>query len=160
MTSRYQRPLAIALRRWWNAASHVGRLDPWSKEVDEAVRSPEAQPVCSNCLMPQEHHFWFCRECGRPTGEYLTVMPYLQLFVVGEILQRGVVGEPERRGWVTFGFIVISVVEYAFFAPLYWFWMYRRAVGRPICDRGRPELTVEETDEAGDGNTAGAPPAQ
>jgi hypothetical protein len=149
-TSRYQGPLARALRRWWNS----GFVDPWPKEIDEAVRRPDAEPVCLNCLMPQERHFWFCRECGHPGGEYLTVMPYLHIFTIGELMQRGVVGPPERRFWVTCGFVVVSTMEYTIFAPLYWFWMLRRALGRPICVRGEARLSIEESAE----NPPGPPP--
>lgn len=43
--------------------------DPWPEEVDAAVRSPEAVPLCIDCLYPQEHHHWFWmlrRTRGRP----------------------------------------------------------------------------------------------
>jgi hypothetical protein len=145
--SRYRGPLAVAIRRMFQG----GMVDPWPDEINAAVREPDAHPVCLRCLRPQEGHYWFCRDCGFPSGEYMTVMPFLQVFPLGHMLQRGVVGEPERRKWVTAGYVAVSLCEYTVFAPVYWYWMYRKATGRPICQEWRPEWG--ETEDAQPGAT-------
>lgn len=72
------------------------------------------------------------------------MMPYLQIFPVGEVLRQGVMGPPERRIGVLVFLIVFSLTQYAVFAPLYWFWMFRRASGRPICYEQRRDIPDEE----------------
>ena len=69
-------------------------------------------------------------------------MPYLQIFVLAEVLRRGVTGSPERRIGVQVFLALLSITQYAVFAPVYWFWMFRRAQGRPICHE--PVFPVEE----------------
>jgi hypothetical protein len=117
--------------------------DPWSQEVDLAVRAKDAIPVCINCLYPQQGHRWFCPHCGFPVGEYNTAMPYLQIFSLGELLRRGVVGPPEKGFTLKLGFFLYSF-EYALLAPIYWFWLVRKACGKPICQAQRKELPFEE----------------
>jgi hypothetical protein len=114
--------------------------DPWPKEVDDEVRSLDAVPVCIDCLYPQVDHRWFCPHCGRPNGEYVTVMPFLQLFAVGEFFRKGVIGPPEKRKGVVFFLVLYSLCEYNIFAPLYWFWLIRRGIGKPICQERRIDL--------------------
>jgi hypothetical protein len=118
--------------------------DPWSREVDLAVRAKDAIPVCMDCLYPQEERLWFCPHCGFPAGECNNVMPYLQIFSLGELLRRGVVGSPEKGLTLKLGFVLYSF-EYGLFAPIYWFWMERKACGKPICQAQRKELQFEET---------------
>lgn len=57
------------------------------------------------------------------------LMPYLQIFTVGEVLRRGVTGPPEKGFAIKAGLVVYSLTQYAVFAPLYWFWMARKARG-------------------------------
>ena len=137
----YNGPLAQLLRRTLSEGRHP---DPWSAETDAAVRGPSAVPLCINCLFPQGPHRWFCPHCGFPTGDCVAVMPYLQVFVMGEALRRGVAGSPERRAGVQFFLVVYSSAEYAVFAPLYWFWMWRRARGKPIGTECREPIAFEE----------------
>lgn len=125
----------------------VVRADPWPAEVDAAVKAPSAVPLCTNCLYPQEHHRWFCPHCAFPTGDYVPLMPYLQIFVVGEVLRQGVSGPPERRPGVQAFLVLYSLTEYAFFAPLYWFWMLRRAQGKPLRP-ARPPLAPDPSVES------------
>ena len=117
--SQYQGPLAMALRRLFER----GPADPWPQEVDAAVRAGDASPVCLNCLRPQSEHYWFCKDCGFPGGEYMTVMPYLHVFPLGEMFRRGVLGPPERKPGALFGYVLVSWCEYAVFAPVYWFFL-------------------------------------
>jgi hypothetical protein len=71
------------------------------------------------------------------------MMPYLQIFPVAEVLRRGVMGPPERRTGVQVFLIILSLTQYAMFAPVYWFWMARRASGRPICYEQRKDIPDE-----------------
>jgi hypothetical protein len=124
-------------------ASHA-RADPWPPEADIAARARDAVPLCVNCLCPQEGHPWFCPHCGFPAGEYVTTMPYLQVFALGELFRRGVIGPPEKGFVQKVFFVLSSAGEYFLFAPLYWFWMARKASGKPICQAKRIELGPDE----------------
>jgi hypothetical protein len=151
----YEKTVAVAagvaavllfVARWlWQRASKTP-ADPWPTEIDVAVRDREAVPLCINCLFPQEAHRWFCPHCGFPTGDYVAVMPYLQVFVVGEVLRKGVMGPPERRIGVQLFLVLYSLAEYTFFAPIYWFWMLRRALGKPICLEYREPVGDKEAE--------------
>lgn len=59
-------------------------------------------------------------------------MEYLNVFVIGELMRRGVSGAPEPRVGVQAFLVVVAAIQYVFLAPLYWFWMWRRACGSPI----------------------------
>ena len=138
--SRYDGPLARWLRRLWSEFPP----DPWPREIDAAVRSSEAVPLCIDCLYPQEAHRWFCPHCGKPTGDYVALMPYLQVLVMGELFRSGVLGPPERRRGAQIFLVVYSAAQYGVFAPLYWFWMLRKAQGEPICQEVRKDLPFAE----------------
>jgi hypothetical protein len=120
--------------------------DPWPAEIDAAVKDATAEPLCINCLYPQAPHQWFCPHCNYPTGDCVPLMHYLQIFPMGELLRRGVMGPPERRAGVQFFLIVFSTTQYALFAPVYWYWMARRASGRPIGFEVRRDLPEEISD--------------
>jgi hypothetical protein len=118
--------------------------DPWPEEVDAAIRHPTATPLCISCLTPQARDEWFCPHCAFPTGDFVPLMPYLQIFPVAEVLRRGVIGPPERRLGVQLFLVALSFSQYTLFAPVYWFWMLRRARGRPICPERRKDIVFDE----------------
>lgn len=136
--------LTIVLFRRVRAIASKTESDPWSQEVDLAVRDRGAIPVCTNCLHPQEGHRWLCPHCAFPSGEYVTTMPYLYVFAMGELFRRGVVGPPGTKLTHQAAFVFSAVCEYGPFAPIYWFWLMRRACGKPICVENRVELKFEE----------------
>ncbi len=136
--SRYNGPLARLF------TAELAMADPWSAEVEAAVRQPDAVPLCSNCLCPQGPHPHFCPNCAFPTGDRVAAMHYLNVFVVGELVRQGVSGPPERRWGVKAFLVVLGALQYSVFAPIYWYWLWRRARGRPICNGERPQLPFEE----------------
>ena len=133
-------PLARLLREAF-ADKHP---DPWPVEMDIAVRDYTAVPLCLNCLFPQGRHSWFCPQCAYPTGDFVTSMPYLPVFVDGELFRRGVMGPPEKRVGVLLFYFFYAGASFNFFAPLYWFWMIRRWHGKPICYEHRRGIQFEE----------------
>lgn len=135
-------PLAHWLRRSFAEASHP---NPWPAEIEAAVRDPAAVPLCTNCLSPQELHRWLCPHCGFPSGDCVAVMPYLQIFVAGEALRQGVMGPPERRTGTQVFLVIYALSQFSVLAPIYWFWMVRRALGKPICVERRAPIANEET---------------
>lgn len=128
-------PLAQVVRSLFHSPP-----DPWPADVEADVRSREATPLCVNCLFPQERQQWFCPHCGITTSEFAPVMPYMQIFPVADVLRSGVSGPPERRWGVQVFLVLLSLTQYSIFAPAYWFWMFRRARGRPICAAHRREI--------------------
>jgi hypothetical protein len=137
--SRYNGPLARWVRR-----ELVPAPDPWPAAISASVKEKSSVPLCTNCLFPQGPHVWFCPHCGFPSGDYVVIMPYLDNFVVGELFRRCVIGPPERRRGVQLFLFLYSLAAYSVFAPVYWYWMVRRALGRPIGVEKRPELEWEE----------------
>lgn len=133
----YNGPLA---RVFW---ADYAMVDPWPAEVEAEVRRADAVPLCPNCLAPQGPHPHFCPHCAFPTGDRVAAMHYLSVFVVGELVRQGVSGPPERRRGVLTFLIVLGVVQYSVFAPVYWYWLWRRARGRPICNGQRQPLPDE-----------------
>jgi hypothetical protein len=99
--------------------------DPWSQEIAEALESPDATPVCPHCQCPHGANRWFCPECGRAVGDYNNLNPYLYAFSLGEVLRAGTSGRV-RKSWLTVGgFVLLSLLEYIVFAPIYWFFLFR-----------------------------------
>lgn len=139
--------IAIIFVRWLLDLLRKIPPDPWPAEVDQAVRQRDAIPVCVDCLCPQEGHRWFCPHCSFPTGEYVTTMPYLHIFAYAELLRRGVTGPPDKSLGRFLGFAVFSVAQYALFFPAYWFWLARKARGKPICQVKRLDLKFEDRDD-------------
>jgi hypothetical protein len=137
--SHFNGPLAHLVRSL-ACRSHP---DPWPAEVEAEVRSREARPLCLNCLFPQERQRSFCPHCGVTTHEFAVVMPYMQIFPVGDMLRSGVSGPPEPRWGVQVFLVLVSLTQYSIFAPVYWYWMFRRAAGRPICAASRHEIPEE-----------------
>ncbi len=121
--------LFVAVRR---LASRRG-ADPWTGELDASVRRSDAVPVCINCLFPQTERPWFCPNCSFPAGDYVTLMPFVQNFALGEAFRRGVSGPPETRWRARALAWLASAMVYRPFAPIYWFWLVRRQAGRPLC---------------------------
>lgn len=124
--------------------SEFRQADPWPAEIDAAVRAPGAQPLCINCLYPHEGpHQWFCPHCKYATGDRVPLMSYLYIYPMAEMMRRGVMGSPERRVGTQVFLAAAALVQYSFFAPVYWFWMFRRARGRPICHERRVDIPEE-----------------
>lgn len=99
--------------------------DPWGPEIAAALEQPDATPVCPHCQCPHEATRWFCAECGRSVGDYNNLNPYLYLFALGEVLREGTSGRV-RKSWLTVtGYLVLSLIEYAVLAPIYWFFLFR-----------------------------------
>jgi len=77
-------------------------------------------------------------------------MPYLTALVDGEFFRRGVSGPPEPGAGRHLFLVLYSAATYNVFAPVYWFWMYRKAKGRPIVPRLGREYVPAETDDKPD----------
>jgi hypothetical protein len=63
---------------------------------------------------------------------------------VGHVLRRGVVGPPDRRMGVNAFLFLLAIQQYAFFAPVYWFWLMRKWRGKPICEEKHWPVQFED----------------
>ncbi len=114
--------IGSCIRSWWCSQETP---DPWPAELDAAVRSPDAVPVCHRCMKPCDRAVWFCPECGAAIGPFNNSMPYLQLFSIGEALRSGVGPEAHFSAFRTLAYLSIGLVQYTLFAPLYFIRLYR-----------------------------------
>ena len=148
------------------------RPDPWTPEDAAAANDPFARKICLRCVQPQPRapQSWFCPNCGEPDCDNVN-KPYLNIFSQGTLLRRLVMGKPEKglRGFFEkAAFVIYTMLLFPlafawlvslapffwhsiFFVPplLYWFWMIRKAVGKPIRDDivPPPDLTDAESRE-------------
>ena len=52
-------------------------------------------------------------------------MPFVYLFSQGEVFRAGTVDPIRRTPLMVFGYVLCSLVSYAFFAPFYWYRFFR-----------------------------------
>jgi len=126
------------------------RPDPWSPEDDAAAKDPAASKLCLRCLHPQTRtaQGWFCPNCGEPDCDNI-YKPYLYISSIGALARRGVMGKSEKGFFKNLFLVLFSSLQYLFFAPIYWYWMICKAVGKPICDDivPPPDLTDADSQE-------------
>jgi hypothetical protein len=135
----------LTLISWIRRVASRSAPDPWPWDIELAIKARVAVPLCTNCVYRQVVRQWFCPRCGFPAGEFVTTMPYLHIFALGESMRRGVMGPPEK-GFVRALFLVLfSTCQYGIFAPIYWFWMVRKARGRPIGAYSRNNFTFDQS---------------
>lgn len=106
------------LRTWYRT---MDKPDPWPEEIDRAVHSPDALPVCHHCFLPQEYdkNRWFCSACGHVTGPYNNVMPFIRIFSVGEVFRAGVGREARYTFLSVTGYISAGFLKMLFLFPFY-----------------------------------------
>ena len=94
--------------------------EPWEKNVADAMESEEARPLCCHCLEPHSTDASFCPDCGAPVGQYTNLLPFPYLFSIGHLLRTGTSGDCQRTPLTVIGFVLLGIVEYSVFAPVYW----------------------------------------
>ena len=99
--------------------------DPWDAAVDQKLAEPETPESCTHCSTPQPPGTWFCPHCGCATGTYNNVMPFLYLFSEGEVWRNGVHNRIQARPLIIIGYLLYSLASMAFFAPIYWVFLFR-----------------------------------
>jgi ribosomal protein L40E len=119
--------------------------DPWDAEVDQKMSEPDAVEVCHRCFTEQPPGAWFCARCGSAVGPYNNLMPYVVVFSQGEVFRNGVDGRVRPKLLTILGYLFFSLFNYAFLAPIYWIFLFKRLL------RDRVEKLAES-------NTAGEPP--
>ena len=99
--------------------------DPWSEEVAAEIAKDDAVPLCHRCLAPHDSQVDFCPDCGAAVGPYTNLLPYPYLFSIGHTLRIGTSGDFRRSPLTIVGFFCLGIVEYALFAPVYWFMLLK-----------------------------------
>ena len=94
--------------------------DPWDEQISADLAEGNGTPICHRCLAPHDPLANFCTDCGAPVGKYTTLLPYPYLFAIGHTLRIGTSGTFRRTPLTIVGFIILSIAEYAVFAPIYW----------------------------------------
>jgi hypothetical protein len=109
--------------RWFFAKST--QPNPWDDATETRLHEPEAVSLCPRCLEPEKEGVQFCRDCGFPVGPYVTWMPYLYIFAIGDLLRTGVDRPLRASAPIIIFLLLISAGEYMVFAPIYWFFLIR-----------------------------------
>jgi hypothetical protein len=97
--------------------------NPWDKEIDKALREPDAMQVCHRCFEPVAPAAWFCT-CGCAVGRYNNLMPYVSAFSQGEVLRNGVYSKLPNELIIFAGYFLISFHYLFILAPVYWILLF------------------------------------
>jgi hypothetical protein len=124
------------------------RPEPWGDQVAAEIADDLAPALCHRCLTPHDASADFCPECGAAVGPYTNWLPYPQLFSIGHTLRIGTAGSFKHSALTIVGFFLFGLVEYALFAPVYWF-VFLRNLSR--------EQQAEPVAEPGPGESGGGP---
>jgi hypothetical protein len=113
----------------------------WNEETEHRLHQPDATPLCTRCLEPQETDELFCHNCGMPVDPLVPFSPYLYLFAFGDILAVGTTRR-FRVNWLTVtGFVLLPVAFLGvILAPVYWFFFFQnlRRMPGPTHSEGPP----------------------
>ncbi len=99
--------------------------EPWGEEIEASLQAKDATPICHRCLTPHSDVAWFCEHCGSAVGTYNNWMPYVYVFSQGEVLRNGVAHKLRASPFLIAGYLLYSLVSYAIFAPLFWFFFFK-----------------------------------
>jgi hypothetical protein len=99
--------------------------EPWGAEVEASVQADDATPICHRCLTPHSELAWFCEHCGGAVGTYNNLMPFVCVFSQGEVFRNGVSDKLRASPLIITGYLLYSLVSYAVFAPLFWFFFFK-----------------------------------
>ncbi len=142
MAPRYNGPLLVLLKK----LIPKREKDPWehvlSEEEIEAIFASKME-LCVNCSHPESRSRWFCNKCGYPGGAYTPYMPYLYLHWLGWLFRSSVDGSVRLTKFNVCGLIIASLMQYGFFAPLYWYRLAGAATGHYLGKKkesGTPDL--------------------
>ena len=127
-----------AFFRWLVAGPRTP--DPWGYEVEQAVEAGDAAPLCPHCLTPQQHHGWFCPECGSTVGQYGNYLPSVYIFSIGDAARAGV---QQRSPWTPLlvtGYVLLAIAYFSLLAPLYclFLFIHRARFRTPTAEADQP----------------------
>ncbi len=128
----------------WLLAGPV-QPDPWSAEIAAEISKDETPALCHRCLVPHDPANDFCPDCGAPVGPYTNWLPYPYVFSLGHTLRIGTSGDFKHSPITVIGFFLVSMAEYAIFAPVYWFVFLKNFSSRPPRDLPPSEPGVPPT---------------
>jgi hypothetical protein len=99
--------------------------DPWGPEIESALDSPDAVPLCQDCLTAQQHNGWFCPECGAAVGKYCNWLPGVYIFSIGEVVRSGVNERFRLTVPIAIGYLLVLFQSFACLAPILWIFVLR-----------------------------------
>jgi len=119
----------LVLAGFWQLLSWIrnapAKPEPWGAEIEESLQQAEAKPICHRCLTPHQVDSRFCGKCNAAVGHYNNWMPYVYIFSVGEVLRNGTTDRLRINPLTIAGYLLCSFVQYALFAPVYWFFLFK-----------------------------------
>lgn len=108
--------------------------DPWSEQIGREVAAEEAIPLCHRCFTPHHPLAHFCPDCGAPVGACTNLLPFPYLFSIGHTLRIGTSGSFKATPMTIIGYFLITLLQYAVFAPVYWILLLRALHRRSSVD--------------------------
>jgi hypothetical protein len=112
--------------------------DPWDAETIDAPGT-EDLILCHRCLVPNNTTADFCENCGAAVGQYTNYLPFPHLFSIGHTLRLGTAGEFKRNKLTVCGFVLLALLQYSVFAPVYLLIFFSKALNSPTT---QPEDTA------------------
>jgi len=117
--------------------------DPWDGETEQRLQQPEAVCVCHHCFTPCPPSGWFCDHCGCAVGPYNNLMPYVNVFSMGEVFRNGVADKMRVNLLTVGGYLLYSLSNYLVFAPAYWYFLFKNLTR--VKREGLPPPPLEAT---------------
>jgi hypothetical protein len=117
------------LKIWWLTKPP----NPWPEELDEVVNQHDCKVICPRCITPQHNQAWFCPKCGAAVVPYNNTMTFLNVFSTGEMLRAGTGTHLKKTPLVMIGYLMVSLVEYLLFAPIFLYRFFRNWY-QPVID--------------------------
>jgi hypothetical protein len=114
--------------------------DPWGSEIEEALQSGEAMPLCTHCLEPQDHHGWFCPNCGAAAGPDSPLLVPVQMYYLGHAFRAATGAFAKRNPLVFLGYILVALTELSILGVVYlvFFFVGLGKAPRPRLESGLP----------------------
>jgi hypothetical protein len=111
------------LIQWVREASPTP--DPWDAKTEEDIQKPDIIQVCHRCSTPHSPTQWFCEHCGAAVGDYNNVMPYVDVFSQGEVLQNGTHDRMRKKPLIIIGYLLYTFSAFTLLAPVYWIFLFK-----------------------------------
>jgi len=93
--------------------------DPWGSDIEATLQNGEATPLCTHCLEPQDHHGWFCPNCGASVGPDSPLLVPVQMYYLGHAFRAASGAFAKRNPLVILGYILVALKVFFILGVVY-----------------------------------------